>query len=203
MNLATILKERREMEMDLKGIEERISKFQEQRWVVKTNRECSAILGEIEAAQAQISVLEEKILLNMEAGDNIEQAIKTRKEELRLAREQFEKEKKEHLSRLAMQEKELQGFKHDKADLEKMLTRESLALFERTAAVRGGIAISRVEKGHCKECHMRLRPQFVQDIKANQGILLCENCSRILYYQEEKAEQQAWDEEKTSSSSGE
>ena len=35
----------------------------------------------------------------------------------------------------------------------------------------------------CDACHVRLRPHFSQPIRRNEGIVQCESCQRILYFE--------------------
>jgi hypothetical protein len=76
-----------------------------------------------------------------------------------------------------------------------MLSKETKALFEKTAKVRGGVVITKIKDGRCGGCNMVVRPQLIHDVKKGEGILQCENCERILYYHEA--------EEKTNEVSGE
>jgi predicted nucleic acid-binding Zn-ribbon protein len=184
--LEETLKARRQLELDLKEIEQRISKYQEQRWAVKSNRECAAIINEIELARKEASALEEKILLNMEACDEIEKEIESRKADVEMEKAAFEKEKAVHLGELTKLKAAIEALKREKADTEKLLTPDSLALFRKTAKVRGGVAIALVKDGYCQECHIALRLQYLAEVKSNDRLMLCENCSRILYYREER-----------------
>ena len=39
-----------------------------------------------------------------------------------------------------------------------------------------------MHEGHCGICHVRLRPHTAQAVHANDSIVQCDNCGRILYY---------------------
>ena len=58
-----------------------------------------------------------------------------------------------------------------------------VALFEQVAKVRKGIAVTTATRdGLCSVCHVRLRPQVFQQIRANDQVIQCDSCQRILYY---------------------
>ncbi|OQX53470.1 MAG: hypothetical protein B5M54_06840 [Candidatus Aminicenantes bacterium 4484_214] len=57
-------------------------------------------------------------------------------------------------------------------------------MYHKIAAKRQGIALSPVHDEFCSLCHMRIRPQVINELKAGQTIILCENCGRILYWEE-------------------
>jgi len=36
--------------------------------------------------------------------------------------------------------------------------------------------------GRCSACNIALRPQYFQDLRKGDQVLVCESCQRILYY---------------------
>ena len=54
--------------------------------------------------------------------------------------------------------------------------------YERIRKGRGGIAIAEVVQGRCSKCNMLLRPQFLQELKRGDSVMVCESCKRMLYY---------------------
>jgi len=67
-------------------------------------------------------------------------------------------------------------------ELIRMLSRDALALFERIAHGRKGVAVAEARDGLCTVCHVRLRPQVFNDVRRNDTITQCESCTRILYF---------------------
>jgi hypothetical protein len=47
---------------------------------------------------------------------------------------------------------------------------------------RRGSAVAEVVDGRCSVCHIAIRPQFLQDVKRGEQVLMCESCQRILFY---------------------
>jgi predicted nucleic acid-binding Zn-ribbon protein len=57
------------------------------------------------------------------------------------------------------------------------------ALFDKVARIRRGVALSEATRdGLCSACHVRLRPMVFQRVRANDEIIQCDSCNRILYY---------------------
>jgi uncharacterized protein len=54
--------------------------------------------------------------------------------------------------------------------------------YELSRKSRRGIGIAEVVDGRCSVCHMGLRPQFFQDLRKGNEVMVCESCQRILYY---------------------
>ena len=47
---------------------------------------------------------------------------------------------------------------------------------------KNGSALSPVKGDFCAMCHVRIRPQMLNEIRDRSKIYLCENCGRILYW---------------------
>ena len=59
----------------------------------------------------------------------------------------------------------------------------TLALFEQVSRARKGVAICQATRdGMCSQCQVRLRPMVFQQVRANDTIVQCDSCRRILYY---------------------
>jgi len=88
---------------------------------------------------------------------------------------------------MAAQEKTLQG---SLADLKKQ--REEFVaqlppalgeLYNRIALKKQGLALAVVSGEVCAACQMKLRPQLINEIRLGEQIIVCESCSRILYFE--------------------
>ena len=174
---------RRALEKDVALYQGRISKFKDQQAAVKTNKEYQALGHEMETAAHDLAAVEEKVLEHMMDADAIAADIK--QAEAILAKEQKDVEaEKAALAReltsveaaLASASKAREGLL---ADTEPRL----IALFAQVAQKRKGVAIcSATRDGLCSVCHVRLRPQVFQQVRANDSIIQCDSCQRILYY---------------------
>ena len=79
-------------------------------------------------------------------------------------------------------EQELVRLTAARAEVVATLSREVLALFERVAHGRKGVAVAEARDGLCTVCHVRLRPQIFNEVRRNDGLHQCDSCTRILYY---------------------
>jgi predicted nucleic acid-binding Zn-ribbon protein len=191
--LAANQKKRRDLEGEVKIVKEQVGKFRRQLNDVKTNKEYSALLKEIEESQRKVDAIEEEILNEMIAADDIEKEIKAARE--RQAAEEG-KLKKDREAILA-EEKEL-GAKKDALfkEREAMLPgipAETLKLYLRISKKMGGVAMSPVTDDFCSICQMRIRPQMLDELMAAKTLIVCEACGRILYWvkpPEEKDEEE-------------
>ena len=76
----------------------------------------------------------------------------------------------------------MSGLEEELRGLESQLPRDYLDRYHRIAGARGGVAVAAVSNQSCEACHVRIRPQVLAEIRTGREIIICENCSRILYY---------------------
>ena len=189
--LAANLKERKDLEGDIKAIQEKITKHKDQLYQVKTNEQYRAMLKEIEGEERNIRAIEDQVLEKMIEAEEIqkrvqEAAARLEGEKARVAAEikrlQDERQKDlDERERLQARRKEVAA----------VLSDSVLGLYERIRSYRTGAAVAEVREGLCTACNVRLRPQAYNEVRGNEGVLTCENCSRILYYVEPPAAEQA------------
>jgi len=174
-------KKRRDLEAAVKDIKEQISKYNRQLNEVKTNREYSILLKEIEEAKQKDNDMEEEIISEMLSADEIEDEIKTASQKYSEAEEKFSKEKD-----VLQQEKKKFEAKRDKLNQKKeklvpKIPSDQVSLYLKIYKRNSGIALSPVKEEFCSLCHLRIRPQVINELKGKEKIILCENCGRILY----------------------
>jgi predicted nucleic acid-binding Zn-ribbon protein len=133
-------------------------------------------------AEHEVRAFEDKLLEHMEQAETFAAELKTaeaaqKAEQAVVAREQkiLEAERGEI-------EQELIRLTAARQDVIAKLAPEVLALFERIAHGRRGVAVAEARDGLCTVCHVRLRPQVFNEVRRNDGLHQCDSCTRILYY---------------------
>ena len=175
-------KKRRDLESEVKDIKGQIGKYKRQLNEVKTNKEYTSFLKEIEEAQHKVDNLEEEIIAEMLAADDLEEEVRTATVRQGQDEENLRKE------RLALDEKgrEMEMKKarliEERNALLPKIPPEQMRLYEAIFLKKNGIALSPVKDDFCATCHMRIRPQMLNEIRDKTKIILCENCGRILYW---------------------
>jgi len=174
---------RRTLEKDVAMYQGRLSKFRDQQGSVKTNKEYQALGHEIETAQADIASVEEKVIERMVEADGVAADLKKAEAEFATRQKQVEAQKKELAEELVTVDAALKRASEQRAELIKTLEPRLVTLFEQVARVRKGTAVTTATRdGLCTMCHVRLRPQVFQQVRANDQIIQCDSCQRILYY---------------------
>jgi len=174
------------VEKDLAMINGRLSKFKDQLMEVKTNKEYTAMLKEIEAAQTGLRRLEDRLLERMLEADDL--AARQKEAEARLADDKgiIAGERAQLEDETTRLERELGEAVASRAKVVSTISAAVLATYE-TVRARRGAAVAEVKGGYCSACHVRLRPQAANELLRQELLFQCESCQRFLYYGAESA----------------
>jgi len=182
--METARKNLRAKEKDLEVVATKRAKADAHLWEVKTNKEYSAVLVEIEDIKQEKARTEEEILALMEMQERL--AGEQREAEARLKTREDQGRQDEAIIRqqLATVEAELAGVRGERATLAREVPPSLLADYERILKARGGLAIAPVTTtGVCGGCRVTIRPQAIQELRS-ATLMRCESCGRYLYWHE-------------------
>jgi uncharacterized protein len=180
--LATAGEKRRAEEKEVAGVQTRLAKYKDQLLEVKTNREYTAMLHEIETAQNDIRTREDRILEIMMESDELNAGVKKSEGELKTAEKEIAAERSVLDTEMVGLQAEIDRTTAEREKLVADIDRHVLAIFETTAKGRKGVAVAEARDGLCTICHVRLRPQVFNEVRKNESIIQCDSCRRILYF---------------------
>ncbi len=181
-----ILRDKLELEVeDLKG---KIDKKKSELNSIKTNKEYTAMISEIELLEKKKEEAEEKVIASLLETDEIQEEIKKAEKEIAKVKGVYEKEKEEVLQKQKEVEAYLKELKEKRKKIASEIDEEHLKLYEDLGKTKGGIPLSKVVDGFCSECYMKVRPHVIVELKKGKNIVTCENCGRILYLEVEVKE---------------
>ncbi len=118
----------------------------------------------------------------MTESDPLEKAVKAAETALATEKKQVEEEKAKARERTAVDQKEIDGLIRERKQILSEMTPRIASEYERIRKGRAGVAIAEVIAGRCSKCNMQLRPQFMQELKRQDAIMVCESCKRMLYW---------------------
>jgi len=179
-----LAKRRRTFEGEVDLMRARLSRLKDQLMTVKTNKEYTAMLHEIQTAETQIRQEEDKVLDIMEEMEGLEAELKKDETELRARTQEIERSIRACESSVPDLETALARLREEKASIEALVEAELLARYRRIADMRKGVALAEARNELCTACHVRIRPQVYADLMKMEGIFACDSCSRILYLRE-------------------
>lgn len=174
----------KQKEGELAEKENLVRKYDSQLTQVKTNKEYTALKHEMEVLKADGSLIEDQILVIFDEIEKIQ--IEVRAERERLARVEKEtEEKKKHLAaREAELKNALAAFTSERQERVQQLDPESRTLYDRIVEKKEGLALVPVLGEICGACRITIRPQLLNEVNLKESLIVCENCSRILYQPE-------------------
>jgi len=173
---------RREIEKDLAAVQGRLSKYKNQLMEVKTNKEYQAMQKEMSVAEQEISDFETRMLERMEEADALAIELKTVQAALTSAQAEITRDRAALENERTTVDDDLKRVSEERTRTAALVGGELLALFDRVAHGRRGVAMAEARDGLCTVCHVRLRPQVFNQARRNTDIVQCDSCTRILYY---------------------
>ena len=162
----------------------KLSRLRDQLMSVKTNKEYTAMLHEIQIAEEQIRGEEDKILDFMEEMEAIEKSLKGAEQEMQRRTAELQESIRKSTESIPLLEAELAKLREEKVLMESRVGDELLARYRRLADARKGIALAEAKDELCSACHVRIRPQMYAELMRTEHIHACDSCSRILFYRE-------------------
>jgi predicted nucleic acid-binding Zn-ribbon protein len=175
-------KARKAHEAAVQDLETKRSKYKGQLMDVKTNKEYTAMLHEIEAVERDIRAREDQILEEMERMETLAQDVKREEAEYKTIEAEAKREKAEVDARETTLKGQAQKAAAERDAALASVPEDVRARYERIARLRGtGVAEAR--DGVCQTCHVKLRVQVWAEVRKNESVVECDSCSRILYFE--------------------
>lgn len=176
-------KDQRAKEKDLEVVQAKRSKNEARLYEVKTNKEYSAVLIEIEEIKQEKARMEEEVLVLMEAQERLTG-------DIREAEGRFKQRESEGRSQEATLKEQLRGIEADltgvrteRKERATKLPANILADYDRILRARSGLALVPVTKPNfCGACRMTITPQRLQELRAQSSLIPCESCGRYIYW---------------------
>jgi len=172
----------KEIEGEIEARKQKIGKFREQQFQIKSNVEYKALEHEIAVVQKEISGLEDREIELMEQMEEMKKVIASREQDLKEEQAKVNDEVVILRKRTEQIEAEMAALRSERQTLVVGIPADWLARYEKIFQRRqGDNAIARIEHGACGGCHMKLPPQVVHDTKKSLSIMHCSFCGRMLY----------------------
>ena len=175
-------KSQRAKEKDLEDNRVKRQKFEGQLYQVKTNKEYSAVLSEIEEVKQEKARIEEEILTLMEVGERLAAEGKEADARLKARESQGRGTEAALQDQLRGVEVELAVVRSERAELARQLPAGVLADYDRILRHRGVAAVEVSKPNFCGGCRVTMTPQRLQELRQQNTLIHCESCGRYLYW---------------------
>lgn len=171
----------KQKEGELSEKEGLIRKYDSQLAQVKTNKEYAALQQEIASLKADGSMVEDAVLAILEEIDKIQREVREERERLTHAEKQLHEKKAELNSRTETLKIQLTDLSKKRQEIIALVSPETRELYDKIIEKKKGLALVSVEGEACSACRMEIRPQLLNELHLKEALVVCENCSRILY----------------------
>jgi uncharacterized protein len=181
--ISALQKQRKDLELEVQGENDHMAKAKTKLSAVKTNKEYTAILTEVDTIKEKVSKIEDKELEIMEALEEKSKEIpgvekKCKEEdaffiEYKQKKEVEEKRFNEELEELAVKRKDISD------QLETVILKRYQKIFDTR-----GKAVAGLRENICQGCFQYILPQMVIDVKVGEKLHQCANCLSFLFWDE-------------------
>lgn len=180
--LAACQKARKEHETAVADLKAKLSKYKGQLMEVKTNKEYTAVLHEIEGVEREIKARDDLTFAEMEKEEGLAQEVKREEADFKAVEADAREETAALDARAAALAAEVEKLRQERDGVAASVPGPALELYARVAKQRG-TAAAEAQDGVCQACHVRMRLQIWVEVKKNEQVFQCESCSRIFYYE--------------------
>ena len=173
------------LEMEIKAKEDSLAKYQQQMMTIKTNKEYDALVAEIDSIKTGIAEHEKELLASMELAEQLEKELPDLKQRCEQIGENNQKQLEVLQHKIDSIGDTVTGKKAERDQIITGIPRRTMSVYERVRKGKGGSAVVAVKKRSCSACHKALTHKLVQEIRRDDRIYTCENCGRVLYWDDE------------------
>jgi uncharacterized protein len=182
--LDALQKKRKELESEVQGENDHMAKAKTKLPAVKTNKEYTAILSEVDAIKKKVSELEDKELEIMEILEEKQKDVPGIEKLCKEEDARFQEYNTKKDAELARMKQELGSLVAKRESVSSQLERVILQRYEKVSKSREGRAVVLLSGSVCQGCFQQILPQMVQNVKMGQVIQQCSNCTRFLFWEE-------------------
>ena len=171
-----------DLEMELQSTQDALDKVQRKLREVKTNKEYSAVLAEIDAGKQRMMSMEDQLLQLMEQAEQKRQAKGLQEQRVQATHDTLQEQGHivEQASEILNQKILAEREKRHQAAVE--LSAELLKVYENLAAQNDGSVVVHLKDGVCGGCHLKVQPQLVSEIRLQESLHTCPHCRLILLW---------------------
>jgi predicted nucleic acid-binding Zn-ribbon protein len=176
--------DRKKLENEAQAVRERIAKYQAQKFQTRKNDEFAALSHEIERGEKDIQGIEDRELDLMEAAEKQKAVIGDAEKQFAAIKSQFERQTADIDQKTKAIADQLGEVEADRAKLVESVDEDLRDTYERLLRSKNGEAVVGLQHDVCSGCHMKVTPTTSSKCRARKEIVHCENCGRILYWED-------------------
>src|SRR3954470_11697702 len=173
---------RKELELEVEAKKELIRKYANQQFQTRKNEEYRALAHEIELCKQTIFRVEDQEIALMEQAEVAQKEVGRTTHVLAEAKKLGDEQLTALNSREGNLKKDLAELLTNRQELASAVDDLARGRYDRLVKNKGENVVVGIQHGVCGGCHMRVPPQILVSCQAQQELVTCSNCGRILYY---------------------
>lgn len=170
------------VELDIQTRQNTIKRLTDQQFETRKNDEFQALGNEVKRYETEVHNLEDKEIEHMEALEAAKAVLKDAQAKLAVTQANVNEELKQLDERGVNLQQRIAELKAERVTLIAPVDPDTLGIYDRLMKSKGNAAIVPAEAGVCGGCHMKLVSATINSLKADDSIVHCEQCGRILYF---------------------
>ena len=172
----------RELGFKVEDSNEKLKKYKDQLYLVKSNKEYDALMLEIDHIKEFLDGVETNILELEEKKSSFEEKNKSNELDIESNQKRLDESTLELSNAMTSTKSEEDGLNNERDGLVKNIADNLISSYEQLRNARDGKAMVSINRGACGYCFNQLPPQFVIEVKQNNSIKNCDSCGVFLYY---------------------
>ncbi len=181
-------RQQRVLERDVLMQQDVIRKTQSKTYEVKTNKEYSAILAEIELGKQRLMALEDQLLALMETADQQRQAQQAQERLMQTATQALAAQTQQLQRAHELLQHDLTVEQARRQQTVTQLATDLYAQYQKAASQHGGRAVVQLHDGVCGGCYLKVQPQLISEIRMQTKLFTCPHCRSLLLWPLEKSQ---------------
>jgi predicted nucleic acid-binding Zn-ribbon protein len=174
---------RKDLDLEVQAKKTLIEKYANQQLQTRKNEEYRALAHEIEGCKQAITKIEDQEIELMEQGETAQKGVVRSTQLAAEAKKLMDDQLGQLASREENLKKELAQLSTNREELAAAVDESARSRYERLMKSKGGgNVVVGVQHGVCGGCHMKLPTQLIVTCQAQNELVSCINCGRILYY---------------------
>ena len=176
--------ERKKLENEAQAKRDTIAKYNAQKFQTRKNEEFQALSNEIKRFEGEIQGIEDRELELMEQAEKQRAVISVTEKEAAETKAQAERQLANLDEKTKAIANQLQELEENRAQLATAVDEDLLDTYNRLFSSKGDGAVVPLQHDHCMGCHMKITAATSARAKARREVVHCEQCGRILYWDE-------------------
>ena len=168
-------------------------RYESQMDQIKTQREYEALDKEIRDANDREVECRRELERQQEYLDTLHETLKSDEEHIAQQEDEVAEERTRIDGEVSDRESALKDLVTDESGITPGLDTELLFKFERIIRMKEGLGIVPLRGGVCTGCQIIMPPFFANRVRTGEELMFCPNCSRIVFYESDEIEEEAFD----------